>query len=770
MLGGYGYLSLREVGGNRFTGATLGVEAIGTRFDAHVNVQVPIDGEGTGSSTTSSLSLVSHQLIEQISVIDRRDYASWGIEGEFGVEAPLDLPERHGLRLHVGGYHFADPDDFSLSVTGAKAGFEYSIGDVFGNGQGASLVLGGEVRYDDRDDTNFAGTIRLNVPIGAAVAKGHSDEDVGEAFSIVSEGLRKRVNERVRGDIGIRVDTEDHSSTNSRVAINAATNQEFGLFFFADGGNSLGLGTIGDPTTLDAAIAGAGADGFVVALGGAGNITTPGTTLLDGQTLIGGGQSVQVALFGGTTGVFSFGGVDGTVEGTNSANNVVTLANGNTLNGVTITGGASGILGNNINGATLTNVIVDGAGTNGASFTGTSTNITARNFTATDNGGSGLQIQSDGTYSFTGITTLSGNGVDGFNANGNGTYAFQTLNAHNNSDDGIDITSVSGNFSTTGGTISGNGDQAVKIDPIALNVVLDSISHGGGSTGIQLDDVIGSFTVTGPTTISDTSGAAISISNSAATISFAGGTAITNLVGDGIALTNNSGSISFLGETTITNPGSGQSAVDIEGSTGTVTFADLNIELQVDNTTGLDLSGATVNGNITTGDFHLLSASNLGTVGINLAGATGVGSVRIGGNATIGPSGENWEGPTSGVLFSAATSLNFTFGDGEATDDVLSSITAATPIDATDSLPLGGTYNFLDVTLNGDTTNLATDLVVYYVDIFDDGLNDGSRTNPGTILGAMNSGADAIVLLDRTGLDTDRRRRWFPGRRHHAGA
>jgi hypothetical protein len=218
ILGGYGYLNVERFDGHQYTGATLGVEAIATNFDAHVNVHLPFgDTSETTSSSSSSLSLVGNQLLEQISVLDSRDYASWGIEGEFGVQAPVDLPEDHSLRLHVGGYHFDDVDDIGESVTGGKAGFEYRIGNVFGD-SGASVVFGGEIRYDDREDTHFAGSVRLSIPLGGA----DRAEDAGpEPAYAVSEGLRKRANERVRGDIGVRVDTVESSSSSSRRAINA---------------------------------------------------------------------------------------------------------------------------------------------------------------------------------------------------------------------------------------------------------------------------------------------------------------------------------------------------------------------------------------------------------------------------------------------------------------------------------------------------------------------------------------------------------------------
>ena len=756
MVGAYGFLSLRDFGGKRFGGATVGVEAIGSQFDAHANLHIPFTRERDSSSASSSLSFVANRLVEQVSVLNRRDFSMWGIEGEFGVQAPVDLPTGHGLRLHVGGYHFWDPGNAARRVTGGKAGFEYSISDVFNNGIGASLSLGGEVRHDNRHGTNFVGTVRLSVPLGGPEAQGDAEDDGSEPVSMASEALRKRANERVRGDIGLRIETDTSSSSLTRNAINPATNAEYGLFFFADGGNTLGLGTIGDPTTLDDAIADAGPNGFIVALGGSGNLTTPGATLLQGQTLIGGGQSIPVALFGGGITSFSLGGTDGTIQGTNPAANVIALANNTTVQGVTITGGASGLFGNNVANVLLSHVTVTGAGANGAAFAGASS-VTGQNFTATGNGGSGLQITGDGTYNFLGITTLSGNTVDGLNVNGNGSYSFATLNALNNLDDGIDITSVSGRFSTTGGAIAGNGDQAVKIDPVAVNVVLDSISHSGGSTAILLDDISGSFRVTGATTISGTAGSGIIVSNSSATVSFDGGATVTNSGGDGISLTGNSGTVTFLGTTTITNPGAGAAAVDIEGSNGAISFSSLQIGLQTAGSIGLDLTAATVNSTVTATDFDLTSTTAVNTLGVRLVDATGLGTVRLGDTAVLGASatiGATGTAPTTGVLVSAATSLNFIFGDGEGGIDVGSSISAVTPIAATDTLPFGGTYNFLDATLVGDTSNLSSTLDIYYVDILNDGINDGSRTNPGTIAGAMaDLNADVIVLLDRTGAD-----------------
>ncbi|TPN59303.1 hypothetical protein FJ981_06280 [Mesorhizobium sp. B1-1-4] len=591
MLGGYAYLNVENYNSNQFTSATLGAEAITPHFDAHVNVFVPIKGDTTDHSVSSTLSMVSNQLVEQISVLDHRDYAAWGIEGEIGARVPLNLPDKHSLRLDIGGYHFEDPHGDDSGVTGVKAGIEYEIGDVFGTG--TALTFTGEVRNDNRDDTQFAGSVRLSIPFNP----GQGGADSGpEPVYPVSEGLRKRVNERVRGDIGVRIQSHElPGGSTTRVAINAATNAAFGKFYYADGGLA-GAGTLADPTTLDDAVTKAGTGGFVVALGGNGNITTTGTTLADGQAVIGGGQSVTAKLFGGGTGTFNLGGSDGTIQGTNVASNVIALGNGDTLNGITITGGADGIFANNITGATLTNVTVTGAGGNGAAFTGTSTGITGSNFTSTGNGLDGLHIEGDGTYNFAGTTLLQGNSDDGLDATGHGTYTFATLSAKDNADRGITVqgTSTSGSFATTGGTVSGNGGVGVFIDPITAHVVLDSIDQTGGPSGVVLDHVAGSFAVTGATTISDTTGPAIAISNSPAAIRF-GDIDISAPAGDGISFTGVNAAV-VAGDIVISGLGVGTS-LDFSGSHTNFTAQSLNIAgTGAAGSIGIDLASPTSGG------------------------------------------------------------------------------------------------------------------------------------------------------------------------------
>ena len=141
------------------------------------------------------------------------------------------------------------------------------------------------------------------------------------------------------------------------------------------------------------------------------------------------------------------------------------------------------------------------------------------------------------------------------------------------------------------------------------------------------------------------------------------------------------------------------SGIDIVGTTSaTFTFSDLDISLSAAGQTGVDAVGATINGSLVATDFDLTSSSTSATIGVDLSGTTGTGSIVLGDTSLPYLTGEDASiaGTSVGVEFSPATNFDFTFGDGEATADVGSSITATTPID---TLPGSGSYNFLDVTL-----------------------------------------------------------------------
>jgi mucin-19 len=446
--------------------------------------------------------------------------------------------------------------------------------------------------------------------------------------------------------------------------------------------------------------------------------------------------------------------------------------NQSTLTTLAISGGSVDV---NVTDTSLTNaaggpiLTVNGGHIGEVSFDATSS------ITAT--GGGGLVFNgADGTYEFLGITTLDGvaNGIDILGGS-DGAFMFGANTS---------ITSPTGTaFNLSGGTadvtFSGNITQANNA--VTVNVegghsgtltFETGTIHATNGDGLRFDDADGTYNFVGTTmlaggdariailagsdgtftfaasTIANPGGTGIAIANNAADVSFTGTTTINSPGAHGVVLTSTTGTIAF-DTLSITNPG--LAAIDMIGTIGgPVSFGELIIALQTANSTGLDLSGATIDADVTASDFDSTSTTAVGTVGVRLVDTVGTGTVRLG---TVTPPFDT--GPDStivgvhtGVLFSSGTNFRFTFGDGEAAVDVDSRIDAVRPIAATDSLPVNGIYNFLDVLLVGDTSNLSVDGDVYFVDEFTDGIDDGTSVNPGTLAGAQASGADFIVLVN----------------------
>ncbi|RUW98094.1 hypothetical protein EOA35_24135, partial [Mesorhizobium sp. M8A.F.Ca.ET.023.01.1.1] len=315
------------------------------------------------------------------------------------------------------------------------------------------------------------------------------------------------------------------------------------------------------------------------------------------------------------------------------------------------------------------------------------------------------------TVAFSGATKqISSGATDGVSLTGNpnGTIDFS------NGGLAITTTTATGFHVASAGTVSvsGTGNIITTTTGTALN--LDGATIGAG--GVTFD----SITVAGAAT----------------------GIALNNVSGGGVSL----GAVDLEG---ITSRG-----VDISGTIGsTLDFTSLNIGLGATNAIGLDLSGAALGAsNITAGDFDVDGGSFAGTIGIDMAGTTGTGTIQLGDlvNNNPGPSGQTSTiaNVGYGVQFSSATNAKLVFGDGQGPAESSIATTGGQVIHATDSLPTNGDYNFNDVNFTGDISNLSS-ISVYYVT--EGGTGDGSLANPGSYAGAQASTtANVIVLIDQT--------------------
>jgi hypothetical protein len=270
------------------------------------------------------------------------------------------------------------------------------------------------------------------------------------------------------------------------------------------------------------------------------------------------------------------------------------------------------------------------------------------------------------------------------------------------------------------------------------------LTTGGSTVGINLSGNTGTFTSSGTVTITDTVEDGIRISGTSGTIAFNQ----VSIVNPRAALGPVSGPALFGSDREAHSAG-----IDISGViSGTISFADLDITLNSEETTGIEMSGAVLLSSITANDFDVTGNGSANTIGVDLRGAAGGGTVRLGDGSASGGS-SSIAGVNTGVWLDASTDAIFTFGDGEDGTDQGSTISANTAIDAS-SAPTVGSYDFRDVNFVSDPGLGFGTGKIYFVD--SDGATgggDGSGRdagNPMTLAAAeaAASAGDVIVLIN----------------------
>jgi hypothetical protein len=306
-------------------------------------------------------------------------------------------------------------------------------------------------------------------------------------------------------------------------------------------------------------------------------------------------------------------------------------------------------------------------------------------------GGDGFQfIDADGTYSFTGTTTIHGG------------------------DAGINVASgSSGSFFFGAGT-------SVTDGAIANFVLQNSDANvtylGSLSQGLSTDN----FVVSGQT------GGTVDFSQAM----------ISASAGSGLRFEDADGS-SMLGDVQLSG---GARIAIVSDSNGAISFGNIDITGLGANQIAVDLTGAT--GNVTFETLDIAGTSTTGSKGIDLTGSTTAANIIINESSSI-------TGVGIGVdLTNAAITGNFRYGDGSNTDadGAASTISASVPIEIAGLNGGVGSYDFADVVLTGDTSQLVTSATTYFVAEGATGV--GTMSDPGSLSGAEASGAQIIVLLN----------------------
>ena len=273
-LGGYGFFDLRSSeNDNTFSQITVGAEALSVDWDLRANVYVPLD-DAESAPGASIAELQGASLVVRAG----EEVPLWGFDAEIGWRVPVFEPEDDSqLRVYAGGFHF-DSDDVDDSVTGPRLRLEYRLHDLDWLGEGSRLTVSAEGQYDSERDTQATGALRLRIPLQSFVG--------GEGAGRPLTPIERRMVEPVVRDVDIV--TLAGSFGDPEPAVNPATGLEFGNVVTVDGSR-----------TLQQAIDEADDGGLIIAQGGAGDIEG-GATMTDGQTLLGGGNSLSVR--GGVSG------------------------------------------------------------------------------------------------------------------------------------------------------------------------------------------------------------------------------------------------------------------------------------------------------------------------------------------------------------------------------------------------------------------------------------------------------------------------------------
>ncbi|HEY0311187.1 MAG TPA: tandem-95 repeat protein [Allosphingosinicella sp.] len=428
-------------------------------------------------------------------------------------------------------------------------------------------------------------------------------------------------------------------------------------------------------------------------------------------------------------------GTDSTI---NHSAGAITLASGNTIDGVDLTGTAAAATGLTDGGATVGNLTINhmaiggqgqildidqggnlnvalksatstgfsGAATGGAidleSVSGNLTIAGATSISGTQASG-GIQVTGSLVSSLQGATSVdtSATGTAGVTLGGTANTSFASLAV--TSAGGAALTTTGGTLAVTAGTIATTTGAAVNMSATAIaagGVTFSTINASGtvaNAHGINLDNVDGGTFNGGAVTVAGTSGTVaaqnadgIHIANgSTANFTFASATlgdATHSIAGDAIDLSGANGAVTF---TTVNINNVGGDGVVITGATNGVTIGGGTIG-NTNDPTGIDLhvvngSGAVnVAASLTkTTSGHILDISGHSSGQIDVSGAV---------SATGGvANGISITGNTSGVINVSNATVTLTTGANNA-------------IDFTTTAGTGPTLNLSGGNLNIDTT------------------------------------------------------------------
>lgn len=326
---------------------SAGIEALGTQFEFRLNGHAPI---GDAANRVDGLSTAS---LRNGSFVGNQGYevALYGVDAEAGIRLPVfDQDSPNALKLFGGA--FVEGSHFTETVTGLTLRTELTLGlDEYI--PGATVALGGGLRYDSTETLSGSAYIRFSAPIGGP--QGQPQTAASPLFQRVE---RSRNIATTAGAFGADEAVMGASGSSRVLQVSAA-----------DGATS----------DLKAMIASAGSGAIILATG---DIVLDQTLVLaSNQTLVGGGGVVDLQSTDGRNFRYVNSGAKTTLAAAGAGPTLfaalaapttidgIRLADGSTVSTLSILGVENGIVAEGVNNVTIDNVSIGDVSGNGIVLT-----------------------------------------------------------------------------------------------------------------------------------------------------------------------------------------------------------------------------------------------------------------------------------------------------------------------------------------------------------------------------------------------------------------
>jgi hypothetical protein len=653
----------------------LSLETYGSWVDFRTNFYLPV-GQTTQQSSSAMVTGSAQYVGENLVYNQLNTYlaAMRGVDMEIGVRLPGRFAEDHGIRVYGGWYYYED--DLNDHILGASARIQANIA----SGLDASIQVTNDNYFDTRAFLNVSWTFgplhRSN--LSQDTTKGRIGEHVTRNYTVLA--------------------TPQGQVQNGVLAVDPATGKPYVIAHVDSSAAPGGNGSVNNPfQTIAAAEAGTvGANIVFVNAGSVFHGSASTVVMNNGEFLFGDGTGEQhfINVPGLGSILMPHGSGTGNLPVLDSANGTaVTLASNSQLAGFSITNSSgAGIVGNGVGNVLIRDVTVDHSGSDGVQIVNSTGSTYFNNVSITNSAGNGLFVNGGSSYlqyigqiagsqgndllvENTGIggvigmtqALFPGSGSQGILLqNVSGQVNFNNLQVANTAGPGLSIQGGGGDFQFGGTTtISGAGGPSILLGGVApaaavqnpngtlqpvqnTTITFDNLSIANRqNAGLVINNVAAPVVVNGTTNItneSSVSPSAINIENSTGNVSFATVNATNTLINPGVSLVNNSGTTKF-------------GTLNIASSTGTALYANNAGTLVINPTQSINAggtiqanSGTAVDIENTTMNVSLFNVSSIGaTVGLKLVNTPGTFAVYGGTNEGAG-SGGIIEGANTGIL------------------------------------------------------------------------------------------------------------------------